>query len=75
MGPLPARLSYGMIVGVGVDVHGSAVRVRTVDTTGAGDAFNAGFLTARLRGSDLPGALRLANRLGARATRHAGGIG
>jgi sugar/nucleoside kinase (ribokinase family) len=51
-----------------------APRVRVVDTTGAGDAFNAGFLTARLRGADLRTALRLGNRLGALSTRRAGGI-
>ena len=48
--------------------------VRVVDTTGAGDAFNAGFLAGRLRGLDLRDALQLANRVGALSTRRAGGL-
>jgi sugar/nucleoside kinase (ribokinase family) len=62
------------IVGAGVDVRGKAMTVRVVDTTGAGDAFNAGFLAGRLRGLDLPDALQLANRVGALSTRRAGGL-
>jgi ribokinase len=62
------------IVGSGVDLRGKAIAVRVVDTTGAGDAFNAGFLAARLRGLDLSDALQLANRVGALSTRRAGGL-
>jgi sugar/nucleoside kinase (ribokinase family) len=61
-------------VGGGVDVRVRAMRVRAVDTTGAGDAFNAGFLVASLRGDDVEMALRLANRVGALSTRQPGGI-
>lgn len=61
-------------VGGGVDVSASVPRTRVVDTTGAGDAFNAGFLAARVRGADLRAALRLGNRIGAASTRRAGGI-
>src|SRR5206468_6717051 len=62
------------IVGGGYDLHARPHRVRAIDTTGAGDAFNAGFLAALLRGRDLNAALRVGNRLGALSTRAAGGI-
>jgi hypothetical protein len=62
------------LVGGGHDIGAAAPRVRVVDTTGAGDAFNGGFLAARLRGGTLRGSLHLANRVGALSTRHAGGI-
>jgi ribokinase len=52
----------------------AAPRARVVDTTGAGDAFNAGFLAALLRGGDVRAALRLANYVGARSTEGVGGI-
>lgn len=61
-------------IGGGIDVRAPAMRVEAVDTTGAGDAFNAGFLVARLRGRDIHASLRLANRVGALSTRRAGGI-
>jgi ribokinase len=48
--------------------------VEPVDTTGAGDAFNAGFLAAVLHGRDLRAALRLGNRVGALSARSTGGI-
>ena len=49
-----------------------AGRVEVVEPTGAGDAFAAGFLGARLRGADLEESLRGGHRLAARAltTRH-----
>jgi sugar/nucleoside kinase (ribokinase family) len=50
-----------------------AVDVDVVDTTGAGDNFNAGFLAARLRGEGFPAALAWGNALGALSTRAAGG--
>lgn len=51
-----------------------APRVRVVDTTGAGDAFNGGYLAAMLKGRDRGACLRLANQVGARSTTKAGGL-
>jgi sugar/nucleoside kinase (ribokinase family) len=51
-----------------------APRTRAVDTTGAGDAFNAGFLAAFLAGRDATSCLREGNRVGALSTRALGGL-
>ncbi len=51
-----------------------APRVEPVDTTGAGDAFNGGFLAARLRGFARRESLTLGNYVGALSTRRAGGL-
>jgi sugar/nucleoside kinase (ribokinase family) len=45
-------------VGAGVDEAAEAPRVDNVDATGCGDAFNAGLLSAWLRGDDRSAALR-----------------
>jgi len=58
----------------GRDLRSPPVRVRAVETTGAGDAFNAGFLFGLLRGRRPAAILRAANFVGAMSTRAAGGI-
>lgn len=49
-------------------IHSPAFPVDVVETIGAGDAFDAGFVSGRLRGWDLGECLRLGNLLGALAT-------
>ena len=58
-----------------IDVSAPAPRARVVDTTGAGDAFDGGFLDALLRGAGPVACLRAGNRMGALSTRAPGGIG
>ena len=55
------------------DIRAEAVEA-VVDSTAAGDSFNAGYLAARLLGADPPGAARLGNRLAARVVAHPGAI-
>ncbi|MDI6871496.1 MAG: sugar kinase [Bacillota bacterium] len=50
-------------------------RIQAVDTTGAGDSFNAGFIYAHLNGFDVPEALVWGNACGALAASRAGGTG
>lgn len=51
----------------------ASYRVEAVDTTGAGDSFDAGFLAAWLGGADLADCLALGCACGALSTRGAGG--
>ena len=53
--------------------HSSALNVEVVDTTGAGDAFNAGFLAALLRDLPLETCLRYGNICGGLSTTKRGG--
>jgi sugar/nucleoside kinase (ribokinase family) len=57
----------------GRSVTAPALQVDVVDTTGAGDSFNAGFLYGYLNGHDLQDALDLACACGSLSTRAAGG--
>jgi sugar/nucleoside kinase (ribokinase family) len=54
-------------------VHVPAYPVETVDTTGAGDSFNSGFLHRWLAGAPLVDCLRLGAACGALSTRGLGG--
>ena len=57
----------------GVRVELPAPRVDVVDTTGAGDAFAAGFIAAQLAGADEAGALARGIAAGAKAVQSIGG--
>ncbi|WP_418976381.1 carbohydrate kinase family protein, partial [Anaerotruncus massiliensis (ex Liu et al. 2021)] len=54
--------------------HVPAVEVTPLDTTGAGDAFNAGFLASYLRGEKPEDWLRAGNALAARAISQKGAV-
>jgi len=54
-------------------VAGSGFQVEAVDTTGAGDSFAAGFVSAYVRRSPIVECLRIANACGALSTRKLGG--
>ncbi len=59
----------------GRSLHVPAIRVSPVDTTGAGDCFNAGFLRAWLDGKTLEESLRWGNIVGGLSTLGMGGTG
>lgn len=64
----------GAIARVAKDRYQAApLAVSVVDTTGAGDSFDAGFLYGYLAGWDMPRALRLGCVCGSLSTRAAGG--
>ncbi len=54
-------------------VYANAIPVKVIDTTGAGDSFDAGFVYAYLAKQDLGQALRFACACGSLSTRAAGG--
>jgi len=61
--------AHGALAATGATlVHAAARPVAALDTTGAGDCFDAGFIYARLRGHDLATCLQLATACGALST-------
>lgn len=69
MGAEGARLRKGAW-----QISAPAQQVKVVDTVGAGDSFNAGFLHRFLQGADLLDCLRFGNRTAAFSTTAAGGV-
>jgi len=64
----------GAIAGRGAErVKAPPLRINVVDTTGAGDSFDAGFVHAYLQGNDLASCLEFANASGALAACRVGG--
>jgi sugar/nucleoside kinase (ribokinase family) len=59
----------------GRTVASPAFKVEVKDTTGAGDSFAAGFVSAHLRGAPIAECLRHGNACGALSTRQPGGSG
>ncbi|MFM7582144.1 MAG: carbohydrate kinase family protein, partial [Caldilinea sp.] len=57
----------------GQTTHAAPLPVQVVDTTGAGDSFDAGFVYAHLAGWPLPQMLQFAVACGSASTRAAGG--
>jgi sugar/nucleoside kinase (ribokinase family) len=55
------------------EYYATPPRVAVVDTTGAGDCFNAGLLAGLLAGDSLPEAMALGCAVGSASTRQAGG--
>ena len=51
----------------------SSFKVEVKDTTGAGDSFAAGFVSAYLQGASISDCLRYGNACGALSTRQSGG--
>jgi sugar/nucleoside kinase (ribokinase family) len=64
----------GMVSANGETVRVSGVAVEVVDTTGAGDTFDAGYLAGYLAGWTPARSLALANVCGGLSTRAAGGV-
>jgi fructoselysine 6-kinase len=58
----------------GQEFRAEAQRITPVDTTGAGDAYIAGFLAARLNGADVPGAMAAGHSCAAVCCGHPGGF-
>jgi len=68
--------SQGCLVSVeGTLEHLAAIAApQTMDTTGAGDSFNAAYLAARFKGLDFQAAAMAGNRLGSIVVQHPGAV-
>ncbi len=69
------RGAWGIEAGMRKPIHQPAYHVPVVDTTGAGDAFHAALLAARLEGANLAEALRFAAAAAALKVQHRGARG
>lgn len=78
MGPEQIVLKLGAQGAYGItaneEVHQEGITVQVVETVGAGDAFNAGYLSGLLRGWGLQKSLQLGNIMGALATTAPGDV-
>lgn len=78
MGPHTVVIKQGAAGALGATgesvVHAAPVEVQAIESVGAGDAFNAGFLSGKLRGWSFEASLRLGNIMGALATTAPGDI-
>ena len=71
----PRSLAIGEDKGVGTNERPTFPRVTdVVDTTAAGDSFNAGFLAAFVRGQDEAACMAAGHALSAQVIRHPGAI-
>ncbi len=80
MGPGVVAVKRGAAGAIAVDASGAcyeatALGVAVVDTTGAGDSFDAGFLAGWLAGRSVADALALGVACGSLSTRGSGGTG
>ena len=75
MEALAIKLGSEEALGVreGVRVRVASIPVKVIDTVGAGDSFDAGFIYGYLNQWSLEKSLRLACICGALSTQHAGG--
>jgi len=68
------ELADGQRVSTDICYQAPAIQVQAVDTTGAGDAFNAGFLASFLRNEQPENWLRSGNNLAGEVVQHRGAV-